>query len=76
MNRGDLVPREGLLQFTYIQFVRKATKESAMNKNTFDKLTNMVSASDRSEMDRMAQVRVELAERERSPTGEFSESIL
>ena len=63
MNRGDLIPREGFLEFTYIQFVRKATKENAMNKNTFDKLTNMVSAGDRSEMDRMAQVRVELTER-------------
>ena len=56
MNRGDLLPREGTLEFTYVQFVRKATKENVMNANTFNKLSAMVSAADRSEVDRITQV--------------------
>ena len=56
MNHGELLPREGTLEFTYVQFQRKACKENVMNASTFNKLSAMVSAPDRSEMDRIAQV--------------------
>jgi len=56
LGRGDLLPRQGTLEFTYVQFVRKATKDNVMNVNTFNKLTAMIAAPDRSEVDRLAQV--------------------
>lgn len=56
MERGDLLPREGRLELTYVQFQRKATKENVMTASTFNKLKTMVSATDRSEVDRLAQV--------------------
>jgi len=56
LGRGDLLPRHGTLEFTYVQFVRKATKDNVMNVNTFNKLTAMIAAPDRSEVDRLAQV--------------------
>jgi hypothetical protein len=56
MNHGELLPREGTLEFTYVQFQRKALKENVMNASTFNKLSAMVSAPERSEMDRIAQV--------------------
>jgi len=56
LGRGDLLPRLGTLEFTYVQFVRKATKDNVMNVSTFNKLTAMIAAPDRSEVDRLAQV--------------------
>ena len=50
------LPRDGILEFTFLAFAMKATKENVMSHTTFNKLTAMVSASDRSESDRLAQV--------------------